>query len=275
MGRRLLLTFRGEEHFSSPPEAMRLGDTLRDKRLIVDVSRVSVSICCHGPSKPHQHNPVGQIEPAQDLGLPVVISMQNMRRNNHPSNEVIGGKLLADAYVVYADGSSLHNPGPAGWAVLIIRPDGSRETLVGSEAQATNNAMELRAAIEALNALPQDASEAIFCDSEYVVKGVNEWRRGWEARGWRNSKGQPVANAGLWRTLFRLADEHPRISLQWVRGHAGEEGNELVDTLARAEAEKVQAGLPPRPPSVSIIGCVGVDQPILAPLSGQQQSVRN
>jgi ribonuclease HI len=176
-----------------------------------------------------------------------------MRRNNHPSIKVIGGTPLTDTYVVYADGSSLHNPGPAGWAVLIIRPDGSREALVGSEAQATNNAMELRAAIEALHALPQDASGVILCDSEYVVKGVTEWRRAWEARGWRNSKGQPVANADLWQALFKLSDERPGVRFKWVRGHAGDDGNELVDTLARAEAEKVRAGLPPKTRSTPVI----------------------
>jgi len=155
------------------------------------------------------------------------------------------GKPHTDTFTVYADGSSLHNPGPAGWAVLIIHPGGTRMTLAGSETQATNNQMELRAAIEALYALPRNASGVLYCDSEYVVNGVTVWRKGWEMRGWRNSKGQPVANAVIWRTLHALCDELPGIRFQWVRGHAGNDGNELVDTLARAEAEKVRAGLPP------------------------------
>lgn len=174
-------------------------------------------------------------------------------QRSYGDGEINGGEAAADTYVVYADGSSLHNPGPAGWAVLIIRPDGSRETLVGSEAQATNNAMELRAAIEALNALPRDACGVILCDSEYVVKSLTEWRQGWQARRWRNSKGQPVANAGLWQILLKLSDEHPSVHFQWVRGHAGDEGNELVDTLARTEAEKIRAGLSPGSLSVSSI----------------------
>jgi ribonuclease HI len=78
--------------------------------------------------------------------------------------------------------------------------------------------MELRAAIEALNALPQDAYGIIPCNSEYALKGVTEWRRGWEARRWRNSKGQPVANAGLWQILFKLSDERPDVHFQWLRG---------------------------------------------------------
>jgi len=117
--------------------------------------------------------------------------------------------------------------------------------LAGSEIHATNNVMELRAAIEALKALPEDAYGVLHCDSEYVVKGVTEWRTGWEARGWRNSKGQPVANAHYWKALYGLADTHPNIQFQWVRGHSGDKCNELVDLLARTEAEKVRAGMPP------------------------------
>lgn len=169
------------------------------------------------------------------------------------------GKPQSDAYRAYADGSSLNNPGPAGWAVLIIKPDGTRETLVGSVAAATNNSMELRAAIVALRALPNDATGALLSDSEYVVKGVTSWRKGWEAKGWRNAKGQPVANAGLWRSLFQLSDQHPGIRFEWVRGHAGEEGNTLVDTLARAEAEKVRAGMPPVGPQETIGGHEGFE----------------
>jgi len=149
-----------------------------------------------------------------------------------------GGKLQADAFVAYADGSSLHNPGPAGWAVLIVHPDGTEQMRVGSEPHATNNQMELRAAIEALQALPHGASGVIHCDSEYVVRGVTEWRLAWERRGWRNSKGQPVANADLWRALHRLSDERPGVRFAWVRGHAGDHANEFVNMLARDQAFK-------------------------------------
>ncbi|WP_083467755.1 ribonuclease H family protein [Methylobacterium tarhaniae] len=166
------------------------------------------------------------------------------------------GKSQSDAYRAYADGSSLYNPGPAGWAVLIIKPDGTREMLVGSAALATNNAMELRAAIEALKAMPSNATGVLLSDSEYVVKGVTSWRKGWEAKGWRNAKGQPVANADYWRTVFQLSDQHPGIRFEWVRGHAGEEGNTLVDTLARAEAEKVRAGPPPVGPQEATHGLI-------------------
>ncbi|BAF87527.1 ribonuclease H [Azorhizobium caulinodans ORS 571] len=162
-----------------------------------------------------------------------------------PSSKLLGEKPQADAFVVYADGSSLQNPGPAGWAVLVIPPHGGPQTFAGSEPWATNNQMELRAAIEALNVLPMDAAGVIRCDSEYVVKGVSDWRSGWERRGWRNSKGQPVANADLWRTLYRLSDDRPGVRFAWVRGHAGDPGNELADMLARAEASKAAARVAP------------------------------
>ncbi|KAA5602832.1 ribonuclease HI [Blastochloris sulfoviridis] len=140
----------------------------------------------------------------------------------------------------YADGSCLGNPGPGGWAVLIITADGASRTLSGGEPNTTNNRMELTAAITALNALPADAPALLFLDSEYVVLGVNEWRPRWESQGWRNANGKPVANADLWRQLFAVVDARPLVELRWVRGHAGHRGNEIVDRLARAEAEKVR-----------------------------------
>lgn len=206
-----------------------------------------------GPHPYQPFKPLAESEQSERMiaGRPIPLEMTTHDHINSPrrtfgaTSNATRGKPQPDTFTVYADGSSLNNPGPAGWAVLIVGPDGSRTVLVGSEARATNNVMELRAAIEALGALPKDACGVVRCDSEYVVKGVTEWRRGWEARHWRNSKGQPVANANHWRTLYRLADEHPGIRFEWVRGHAGDEGNELVDTLARAEAEKVRAGLSP------------------------------
>ncbi len=152
-----------------------------------------------------------------------------------------GGKPSAYAFLAYADGSSLLNPGPSGWAATILRPDGTRTTLRGSSPKASNNQMELTAAIAVLEALPLGARGAIRCDSQYVVQGVNEWRAKWEASGWQNSKRRPVANRELWVRLFALVDERPGVSFEWVRGHGFDPENDLVDTLARGEAEKEQA----------------------------------
>ena len=142
--------------------------------------------------------------------------------------------------LAYADGSCLGNPGPGGWACIITTPDGTTRTLSGGETNTTNNRQELTAATKALEALADDAPAVLFLDSEYVVKGVREWRPSWERRGWRNANNKPVANADLWRALFAIADARPLAELRWVRGHAGHAGNEAVDRLARAEAEKIR-----------------------------------
>ncbi|CAN1557815.1 RnhA Ribonuclease HI [Rhabdaerophilaceae bacterium] len=150
----------------------------------------------------------------------------------------IQGKPSAGAIVAYADGSSLGNPGHGGWAFVIVHADGTRRTRAGAIRDTTNNRAELRAAIEALLELPGNAVGILNLDSEIIVKSVNEWRPRWERNGWRASKGGPVANADLLKTLFGLVDDRPGIRLKWVRGHAGDPLNELCDTLAKTEAER-------------------------------------
>lgn len=148
------------------------------------------------------------------------------------------GNPSAEAIVAYADGSSLKNPGPSGWAFVIVYADGTRKRRSGALENTTNNRAELRAAIEVLLELPENASGIIRLDSQYVVNGANEWRQRWVSNGWRNASGAKVANSDLFKTLFGLLDTRPGIRLEWVRGHAGDPLNELVDRLARAEAEK-------------------------------------
>ncbi|MFG1372175.1 ribonuclease H [Xanthobacter oligotrophicus] len=145
--------------------------------------------------------------------------------------------------VAHADGSALGNPGPGGWAAVIVAEDGTTVSLTGGEDHTTNNRMELRGATEALRALPTDTPSVLFCDSQYVVKGATIWRKGWESRGWKNANGKPVANPDLWQSLYAVLDTRPMVALRWVRGHAGTELNETVDRLARAEAEKRKLAL--------------------------------
>lgn len=140
--------------------------------------------------------------------------------------------------VVYADGSSLGNPGPGGWAAVIVGVPGATRPLIGGEDHTTNNRMELTAATEALKALPADVRAVLYLDSDYVVKGSTIWRKGWERKGWIKAGGKPVANRDLWEALYAIADARPLVTFKWVRGHAGDELNEIVDRLARAEAEK-------------------------------------
>ncbi|MFG1297699.1 ribonuclease HI [Xanthobacter variabilis] len=151
--------------------------------------------------------------------------------------------------VAYADGSCLGNPGPGGWAVVIRQADGSAQTLMGSAPDTTNNRMELMAALTALQALPADIPAVLFCDSEYVVKGLNTWLSGWQRRGWKNAQGKPVANPDLWQQLDAAKAARPLAEVRWVRGHDGDAMNETVDRLARAEAEKAKLAAPRRQPT--------------------------
>jgi ribonuclease HI len=144
---------------------------------------------------------------------------------------------------LYCDGACLGNPGPGGWAFLLrVRAQGgSREKEgVGSEAETTNNRMELMGAIEGLKALTKPCEVALFCDSQYVVKGIQSWLEGWKRAGWRKADKQPVMNADLWQELDKMLQKH-RVEAAWVRGHAGHPENERVDDLAREAAKKQMA----------------------------------
>lgn len=140
--------------------------------------------------------------------------------------------------VAYADGSALGNPGPGGWAAVILAEDGTMRPLTGGEDHTTNNRMELTAATEALRALPADVPSVLHLDSQYVVNGATIWRKGWERNGWKNASRKPLPNLDLWQALYAILDTRPLATFKWVRGHAGNPLNETADRLARAEAEK-------------------------------------
>jgi len=132
----------------------------------------------------------------------------------------------------YTDGACSGNPGPGGWGVLLRKGSYEKE-LCGGEAETTNQRMELTAAIEALKALKRPGLElTVYSDSQYVVKGMNEWMDGWKARGWKGSNKKLVANLELWQELDRLAALH-QVSWEWVKGHSGHPGNERADGLAQ------------------------------------------
>ncbi len=135
---------------------------------------------------------------------------------------------------IYTDGGCDPNPGPGGWAYLLIHPDShtGREGSGGDPAT-TNNRMELTAVIEALKALTEPCAVDLYTDSQYVRRGITEWIEGWVKRNWRKSDGEPVLNAELWQVLCALTQEH-QVTWHWVRGHAGDPYNERVDRLARA-----------------------------------------
>jgi ribonuclease HI len=135
---------------------------------------------------------------------------------------------------IYTDGACSGNPGPGGWGVVIYFADHSRHEMGGASNQTTNNRMEMQAAIAALEFV-NDLSQTnipLFTDSEYVLKGITEWIKGWKRRGWKNSQGKPVLNQDLWEILDQL--NSPNVQWRHVRGHAGVEGNERCDVIARS-----------------------------------------
>ena len=131
---------------------------------------------------------------------------------------------------IYTDGACRGNPGPGGWGALLI--SGKHEKMMhGGEADTTNNRMELTAAIKALNVLKDDSSVVLYTDSKYVMDGINEWMPNWKKRGWKTAARKPVKNQDLWQALDAAVERHD-IDWKWVKGHAGNPGNEEADELA-------------------------------------------
>jgi ribonuclease HI len=133
---------------------------------------------------------------------------------------------------IYTDGACRGNPGPGGWAALLLKGSAERE-LSGAATLTTNNRMELQAVIEALQALKRAVRARIYTDSQYVRLGITEWLAGWKARGWKTSDRKPVKNQDLWMQLDALVAGH-ELEWHWVKGHSGVPGNERVDALANA-----------------------------------------
>ena len=139
---------------------------------------------------------------------------------------------------LYSDGACEGNPGPGGWAAILIYREHVKEISGGSPAT-TNNRMELQAAVEGLRALKEVCEVEFFTDSKYVQSGISEWVKDWKARGWRTKDKKPVKNEELWRALDVESARH-KISWKWVKGHAGHEMNERCDLLARTEVLKIR-----------------------------------
>jgi ribonuclease HI len=132
--------------------------------------------------------------------------------------------------VAYTDGACKGNPGRGGWGAWLRNGEHEKE-LFGGELVTTNNRMELTAVIETLASLKRSCDVTIYTDSEYVRKGITEWIHNWKLRGWKTADKKPVKNADLWQRLDALRDLHV-VEFRWVRGHAGDPGNERADALA-------------------------------------------
>ena len=141
--------------------------------------------------------------------------------------------------VIYTDGACKGNPGPGGWGVLMQAGPHTKE-LFGGERETTNNRMEMMAVIQALEALKRPCHVILHADSQYVLKGINEWLAGWKARGWKTAAKQPVKNVDLWQRLDALVTgSGHRIEWRWVKGHDGDPGNERADALANRGVAQV------------------------------------
>lgn len=132
---------------------------------------------------------------------------------------------------VFTDGACLGNPGPGGYAAIVIGPNGSTE-LAGGYALTTNNRMELMACIVALESLPEKSKVRLTSDSKYVVDAMRlGWARGWKARGWKRGTGEPALNPDLWERLLAASARH-QVQFEWVKGHSGHPENERCDELS-------------------------------------------
>ncbi len=138
---------------------------------------------------------------------------------------------------IWTDGGCKPNPGPGGWAAILLFGEHERE-LSGAEPETTNNRMELTAAAAALEALKRPCRVVLHTDSEYLRNGVTRWSTGWVRRNWRNAAGDPVANMDLWRRILDAAKAH-EVEWRWIRGHAGNPMNERVDRLATSARERL------------------------------------
>ena len=143
----------------------------------------------------------------------------------------------APAIVIYTDGACRGNPGPGGWGALLVA-DGREKELWGGETLTTNNRMELTAAIRALEALTRRCRAELYTDSQYVKNGIGEWLPTWKRRGWKTSDKKPVKNRDLWEALEALVARH-EVRWHWVRGHAGDAGNERADLLANRAIDEL------------------------------------
>lgn len=144
--------------------------------------------------------------------------------------------------VIYTDGACLGNPGPGGYAAILLY-QGHRKEISGGFRYTTNNRMELMACIAALRTLKYPCRVQLYSDSQYVVFGITKgWAARWQAQGWRRANREPARNADLWQELLTLCQQH-EITWHWLRGHDGQEENERCDALATAAAKRPD--LPP------------------------------
>jgi len=132
---------------------------------------------------------------------------------------------------IWTDGACSGNPGPGGWGAVLKYGTRTRELRGGERSGTTNNRMELMAAIQALESLTRPATVKLHTDSVYLRSGIMNWLPNWKRNGWRTTDRKPVKNADLWQRLEAAVQRH-QVQWLWVKGHAGNAGNERADALA-------------------------------------------
>ena len=140
-------------------------------------------------------------------------------------------------YKIYTDGACSGNPGPGGWAAIILVNNKIKKMFFGSEKNTTNNQMELLAPIKVIQKFKKKSEISIFTDSTYVRDGITIWIKQWEKNGWKTASKKPVKNKELWKKLKNLSSKHS-IKCIWVKGHAQDKYNNLVDELAQGAIKK-------------------------------------
>lgn len=146
---------------------------------------------------------------------------------------------MSDRVEIFTDGACRGNPGPGGWGA-VMRFKGKEKRIYGGEKETTNNRMELKAVIMALEQLTRPAAVRVTTDSKYVQHGITEWIHNWKRNGWRTAGKQPVKNSELWRELDELVARHD-VAWDWVKGHSGHPDNELADSLANRGIDELGA----------------------------------
>jgi ribonuclease HI len=142
---------------------------------------------------------------------------------------------------IYTDGACSGNPGPGGWGAILRWGDHEKEIWGGDGGQTTNNRMELMAAIQALELLSRPVTVRLHTDSSYLRNGILSWLPNWKRNGWQTSEKKPVKNADLWQRLDAAVKAH-QVEWVWVKGHAGDPGNERADALANRGMAEARRG---------------------------------
>ncbi len=151
----------------------------------------------------------------------------------------VGIKPPVNVITIYTDGACIGNPGPGGWAAVLISPGKKNREMSGGEPHTTNNRMELAAALMALRSLDDTQEAIIYTDSQYLQKGISEWLAGWEKRAWKTTGRSAVKNQDLWQALA-IEIKRRSVTWKWLEGHKGTPGNERANALAQTAARHQQ-----------------------------------